>query len=78
MRNEFSKFVKATAKAQAAEAKARTRYGIFIWTVEGIYPKSAALKIYKSEAAAEKYAEAQNVKENISQGGYVVRTVTVD
>lgn len=43
--------------ADEKKRKARTRYGIFVWTDTGVYPERKALKVYKSEAAAMRYAE---------------------
>lgn len=50
--------------------------GVFAWTGANDYKVEKALKIYKSKAAANKYAEKLNVDPlKVSAGGYVVRTV---
>lgn len=69
---------RAEEVASNAEAlrEGRLKAGVFAWTGHGHYPKEKALKLYKSKAAAEKFAEKLNQDPlRICADGYVVRYV---
>lgn len=64
--------LKRIMKEQAAKEKAARKlleYGVFVWRGDGRYSRADAVKIYKSEAAAEKFARANRDK------NYVVRSL---
>ncbi len=51
-------------------------FGVFAWTGGGRYYIPDAVKLYKSYAAAEKWAEQlTNEQNDIYKGGFVVRTL---
>lgn len=58
-------------RADAEAFKRRNLHGIFVWRGDGRYPESDALKIYKRESDAERYAEKLNQTNPV----HVVRTV---
>lgn len=47
-------------------------YGVFNWTKENRYPRAAAIKIFKSDKAAQKYCDRHFTGE---QSGYVAREI---
>lgn len=67
---ELVRAEKARAKA-AAKAAPKPEYGVFKWTGEGVYPRAAALRVYKRPSAAHCKAERLNAVNPI----YVVRTI---
>lgn len=57
---ELSKLGKRLQKQQEKEDKANSHYGVFVWRGDNMYKESEAIKVYKSDKAADKYADKLN------------------
>ena len=47
----------ARERLDAEDLRRRTTYGVFVWDGRGNYPAEAAIKVFKREAAAQKFAD---------------------
>jgi hypothetical protein len=72
---EFREINKAIEKASQARLKKHTRYGVFVYNEDNKYPKESALRLYKVQSAAEKYADKLNELPGREHRGYVVRSI---
>jgi len=59
-------------REQEQERKRRTRYGVFVWREDARYRPEGAVKVYRREVDANKYADANYVL------NYVVRPFTIE
>lgn len=62
---------KKIEQQQQRAARAKARYGVFIWRGDGVYREENAIQVYKSKVLAQNKADKLNQIEMI----YVVRQI---